>query len=410
MVLIPPAGLLPVSRSPCLLILALAACHDASAPAPPPAPNLALLLAEGGQDPTKLCALVREHPNAPEGQAALARVRAIQARDAPVIAAEMDRRGTEQAIRRGVTALVQAGASAPCERYVSVFVEREVSPGPDWGEHLGGSTVSFDSLVRNTPVGVDTNLVADDVARALDEIGGEWLVAVRGYGVSANATGPRVVVKLTTVSDGMIRLGDEYRLPRLAIDGQVEVVVPPSVREQALLPRTRFQVGGLVEYTEQRDSVLRTGTAGQVTVDRMLREIAAAMTPVPQALGLAAPDPALAPWHGRHAVTASPTTDTCGGSIAWGAPAITIHAGRRTLEAEGVNRTYRVHLESGVLIAHGEFDAQGMCPGSQLDERWELAADHGTVFSTWRLADACDRPCTARFDITLSRAEPGPAP
>lgn len=110
----------------------------------------------------------------------------------------------------------------------------------------------------------------------------------------------------------------------------------------------------------------------------------------------------LTAYAGRYALGSSSAPSECGGKIYLAAKHLEIRP--PTVYADVVDRTYVARHEDGSLVAEGRFDVAGICPGTQVFERWNLTRDGsgqlaGTLESHWSLPPDCQRACVVRFPI-----------
>ncbi len=113
----------------------------------------------------------------------------------------------------------------------------------------------------------------------------------------------------------------------------------------------------------------------------------------------------LTAYGGTYALGASSAPSACGGKIVLAAKHIEIRP--PSLYADVVDRTYDARYEEGSLVAEGRFEVAGICPGTQVFERWKLTRDPsgqlaGTLESHWSLPPDCQRACVATFPITAT--------
>src|SRR5688572_11435406 len=104
------------------LVLGLVACKPGASPPDAP-PTLAQRVAAAGEDPWKLCAFVKDHADAPEAKQALERARAAHAKALPAMKRSLAEHTIAPEIRKGLEAVIDGGAAAPCQRVIGVFVE-----------------------------------------------------------------------------------------------------------------------------------------------------------------------------------------------------------------------------------------------------------------------------------------------
>lgn len=143
----------------------------------------------------------------------------------------------------------------------------------------------------------------------------------------------------------------------------------------------------------------------------LLATALASCTPLSNALGAAhatkSQDPMLA--SGTYRIEGHPMADGCGGQVYLAARHIAIDVAGGRLDADVVDRNYRLRVEGGTIVAEGDFDESPDCAGPDVHERWTLhpAGEgrlRGELESSWSLAPACGSRCTITFSLSAVRA------
>jgi hypothetical protein len=75
--------------------------------------------------------------------------------------------------------------------------------------------------------------------------------------------------------------------------------------------------------------------------------------------------------------------------------------------ADVVDRTYSARFEGDTMTADGDFDVEGICPGTKVYEKWTLTREasgalRGELESHWSIPPDCQRACEVRFPITAT--------
>ncbi len=132
--------------------------------------------------------------------------------------------------------------------------------------------------------------------------------------------------------------------------------------------------------------------------------------PVPGPVGEPAAESAPAvSASGTYRLEASSAPSECGGKLVLAARHIKVDAGAGLVSADVVDRTYSI-VKSDPMVAEGNFEVDGACPGTKVFERWTLAREAngnlaGTLESRWNLPPECQRPCLVKFPITAVRVD-----
>lgn len=131
---------------------------------------------------------------------------------------------------------------------------------------------------------------------------------------------------------------------------------------------------------------------------------APAATPMPPSSSTEAASPSFA---GSYALSTSKgIVKECGGqSLVLAARHLRV-SGEKAF-ADVVDRTYSARFEGNTMIADGDFDVGGICPGTKVYEKWTLAREtsgalRGELESHWSLPPDCQRACEVRFPITAT--------
>lgn len=111
---------------------------------------------------------------------------------------------------------------------------------------------------------------------------------------------------------------------------------------------------------------------------------------------------------GTWTIEGSPGADGCMGRVYLAARHVTVDPGSRTLVADVVDRTYAARVEGDALVAEGEFEAAGSCPGKRLEERWTWRRTgpstlEGRLQSGWVIPPLCAQRCLVTFEVVARR-------
>ena len=128
----------------------------------------------------------------------------------------------------------------------------------------------------------------------------------------------------------------------------------------------------------------------------------------PSALNEPSPAPRVVSFGGRYALSsASGVAPECGGKLYLAAKHIEVNQESASVFADVVNRTYSARFEGETMIADGNFEVEGTCPGTKIYEKWTLTRDttgalRGELESHWQLPPYCQRACEVKFPITAT--------
>ncbi|MFO0695400.1 MAG: hypothetical protein U0230_17690 [Polyangiales bacterium] len=146
------------------------------------------------------------------------------------------------------------------------------------------------------------------------------------------------------------------------------------------------------------------GTVGGVVVWLVLSSCGGAAS----SAGRTEATASLEDFAGTWTIEGSPAADGCQGQVYLAARHVTIDPVTRTLFADVVDRTYAAHVEGDALVAEGDFEARGSCPGKRLEERWTFRRTsastlEGRLVSGWVLPPVCSQRCLVTFDLAVRR-------
>jgi len=384
---------------------------------PDAAPTLAKLLADAGDTPWKLCTFAKEHADTPEAKQALERVGAIHAKALPAARRSLAEHSVAPELRKGLEAVLDGGAAAPCQRLIGVFIDANypVSFATE-NQPIDLKGIMSEHFAKATGW-LDKTALAQSIVDGIDEIGQGWLQAyVDERRVPERASFPYLAVSLFMSYEGSFLVG-ESPYPGIQMMTSVRLVVPDGgdgskdAYYTVSLGTRAFDPKGEVRWTETRKpSGLDDSTFFDELAKTMLQQLGAPLVGLPAAIGLATPDAALQPFAGYYTLKQGAIEDGCGGAISLGVPAVRIDPMRRALLSEGENRTYPAKLEGQELDARLDVDL-GNCPGKLDPERWSLRRKDattlvGAVTGDYHLEKQCDRACTYRVALELTRATP----
>lgn len=112
---------------------------------------------------------------------------------------------------------------------------------------------------------------------------------------------------------------------------------------------------------------------------------------------------------GTYRLEASSAPSECGGKLVLAAKHIKVDTSAGVVSADVVDRTYAI-VKTEPMVAEGNFEVDGACPGTKVFERWTLSPEPsgnlgGTLESRWTLPPDCQRPCLVKFPITAVRVD-----